>query len=469
MSATTTSGRQGRLLTLWTPEDKTFWESEGEAVAKLNLWISVPALFLAFAIWQVWSVVAVSLPGLGFKYSTNQLFWLAAAPALSGATLRIFYSFMVPLVGGRRWTAISTASLLIPALGIGFAVQDNTTAYPTMLILALLCGLGGGNFSSSMANISFFFPKERKGSALGVNAGLGNLGVSVVQFLSPLVVTAGIFGIFGGEGQTIVKNGQSVQVWTQNAAFIWVPWIAITALAAWFGMNDIADARASFAAQAAIFKRKHNWLMCVLYLGTFGSFIGYAAGFPLLIKSQFPGVNPLAYAWLGPLVGAVIRPFGGWLADKLGGARVTLWNFIVMAIAVMGVTVFLPSAGNEGQFSGFFVCFLVLFLTTGIGNGSTFRMIPVIFLTEAMRGVDKHDPAAVANANKEGNTLGAATLGFTAAMAAYGGFFIPKSYGSSIALTGTPNAALWCFAAFYAICIVVTWWYYARKHAEMPC
>ncbi len=470
MSATTTnSGRQGRLLTLWAPEDKKFWEREGEAVAKLNLWISVPALFLAFAIWQVWSVVAVSLPGLGFKYSTNQLFWLAAAPALSGATLRIFYSFMVPLVGGRRWTAISTASLLIPAIGIGFAVQDNTTAYPTMLILALLCGLGGGNFSSSMANISFFFPKERKGSALGVNAGLGNLGVSVVQFLSPLVVTAGIFGIFGGEGQTIVKNGQTVQVWTQNAAFIWVPWIALTALAAWFGMNDIADAKASFAAQAAIFRRKHNWLMCVLYLGTFGSFIGYAAGFPLLIKSQFPGVNPLAYAWLGPLVGAVIRPFGGWLADKLGGARVTLWNFIVMAIAVMGVTVFLPSAGNEGQFAGFFVCFLVLFLTTGIGNGSTFRMIPVIFLTEAMRGVDKNNAAAMASANKEGNTLGAATLGFTAAMAAYGGFFIPKSYGSSIALTGSPHAALWTFLAFYVICIVLTWWYYARKHAEMPC
>ena len=469
MSATTTSGRQGRLLTIWAPEDKSFWEREGEAVAKINLWISVPALFLAFAIWQVWSVVAVSLPGLGFKYSTNQLFWLAAAPALSGATLRIFYSFMVPLVGGRRWTAISTASLLIPAIGIGFAVQDNTTAYPTMLILALLCGLGGGNFSSSMANISFFFPKERKGSALGVNAGLGNLGVSVVQFLSPLVVTAGIFGIFGGEAQTIVKNGQTMQVWTQNAAFIWVPWIALTALAAWFGMNDIADAKASFAAQAAIFRRKHNWLMCVLYLGTFGSFIGYAAGFPLLIKSQFPNVNPLAYAWLGPLVGAVIRPFGGWLADKLGGARVTLWNFIVMAIAVMGVTVFLPSAGNEGQFGGFFVCFLVLFLTTGIGNGSTFRMIPVIFLTEAMRGVDKNNAAAVAQANKEGNTLGAATLGFTAAMAAYGGFFIPKSYGSSIALTGAHHAALWCFAAFYLVCIAVTWWYYARKHAEMPC
>jgi len=466
---TSPDAKRGRVLKVWTPEDKQFWEKEGEAIAKLNLWISVPALFLAFAIWQVWSVVAVGLPALGFKYSTNQLFWLAAAPALSGATLRIFYSFMVPIVGGRRWTAISTATLLIPAVGIGFAVQDNTTSYPTMLLLALLCGLGGGNFSSSMANISFFFPKERKGSALGVNAGLGNLGVSVVQFLSPLVVTAGIFGIFGGEAQTIVKNNQTLQVWTQNAAFIWVPWIALTSTVAWFGMNDIADAKASFAAQATIFGRKDNWLMCVLYLGTFGSFIGYAAGFPLLIKSQFPGVNPLAYAWLGPLVGAIIRPFGGWLADKLGGARVTFWNFVVMAAAVLGVVAFLPTGGRGGNFTGFFLTFLVLFLTTGIGNGSTFRMIPVIFLNLRMRGVNPADAAAVAQATKEGNTEGAATLGFTAAMAAYGGFFIPKSYGTSISLTGGPEAALYVFFVFYLVCIAITWWNYARRNAPSPC
>ena len=473
MAITTTPevalGRKGRTLTVWTPEDKQFWETQGEAVAKINLWISVPALFLAFAVWQVWSVVAVGLPGLGFKYSTNQLFWLAAAPALSGATLRIFYSFIVPLVGGRRWTAISTATLLIPAIGIGYAVQDNTTTYPTMLMLALLCGLGGGNFSSSMANISFFFPKERKGSALGVNAGLGNLGVSVVQFLSPLVITAGVFGVLGGDPQTIMKGGQQVQVWTQNAAFIWVPWIAIASVAAWFGMNDIADAKASFATQATIFGKKHTWLMCLLYLGTFGSFIGYAAGFPLLIKSQFPNVNPLAYAWMGPLVGAVIRPFGGWLSDKLGGARVTFWNFVVMAGAVVGVLYFLPVAGQGGNFTGFFLMFLVLFLTTGIGNGSTFRMIPVIFLNQALQGVPANDKEAVTRASREGNTEGAATLGFTAAFAAYGGFFIPKSYGTSITMTGGPEAALYVFIVFYLLCIGITYWYYARKNAEMPC
>ncbi|WP_439672951.1 Nitrate/nitrite transporter (plasmid) [Cupriavidus necator] len=472
------SVRRGSTLYIWTPEDKAFWEKEGEAIAKINLWISVPALFLAFAIWQVWSVVAVSLPALGFLYSTNQLFWLTAVPALSGATLRIFYSFIVPLVGGRRWTAISTASLLVPAVGIGIAVQDPHTPYSTMLILALLCGLGGGNFSSSMANISYFFPKDRKGSALGVNAGLGNLGVSVVQFLSPIVVTVGLLGIFGGEPQTIVRNGAQIQVWTQNAAFIWVPWIAIVAVIAWFAMNDVADAKASFSEQSAIFREPHNWIMCLLYLGTFGSFIGFAAGFPLLVKSQFPSINPLAYAWLGPLVGAVVRPFGGWLADKIGGGPVTMWNFLVMAIAVLGVLYFLPKGTgtlafpigpSQGSFTGFFLMFLVLFVTTGIGNGSTFRMIPVIFNELSMRKVAGKDDASRAEAQKEGTVLGAAAVGFAGAFGAYGGFFIPKSYGSSIEATGGPEAALWIFAVFYIVCVAITWWCYARRNASMPC
>ena len=457
------------LISTWEPETPAFWNQSGRSIAQRNLWISIPALLLAFAVWMVWSVVVVNLPNIGFKYSTNQLFWLTALPGLSGATLRIFYSFMVPIFGGRKWTTISTASLLVPAIGIGFAVQDVNTGYPTMLLLALLCGFGGGNFASSMANISFFYPKTQKGQALGMNAGLGNLGVSVVQFVVPLVITVGLFGSLGGDAQQWVKGAASKSMWLQNAGFIWVPFIAVTTLMAWFGMNDLASARASFAEQAIIFKRKHNWLMCWLYTGTFGSFIGYSAGFPLLIKTQFPDINPLDYAFLGPLVGALARVAGGFVADRLGGARVTLWTFVVMIGAVMGVLHYLPQAGGAGNFNGFFWMFMLLFAGTGVGNASTFRMIPVIFMTERQRAAAGKNRAAQDQAIVDANKEGAAVLGFTSAVAAYGAFFIPKSYGTSIALTGSPDAALICFIAFYVSCIALTWWCYARRNAPMPC
>jgi MFS transporter, NNP family, nitrate/nitrite transporter len=458
-----------RILTTWNPEDKQFWESEGKAIANRNLWISIPSLFLSFAVWMVWSVVVVNLPTIGFKYDANKLFWLAALPGLTGATLRIFYSFMVPIFGGRKWTTISTASLLIPAIGIGFAVRNPDTSYTTMLILALLCGFGGGNFASSMSNISFFFPKAQKGTALGLNAGLGNLGVSAMQFLVPLVITTGMFSALCGDPQMCVIKGVTKPLWLQNAGFVWVPLIIASTVAAWFGMNDIASARASFSDQAIIFKRKHNWLMCWLYLGTFGSFIGYSAGLPLLIKSQFPGVNPTQYAFLGPLVGALVRPVGGWLADKLGGASVTFWNFIVMAAAVFGVLYFLPHGGVGGNFWGFLAMFILLFFTTGIGNGSTFRMIPVIFLNERQSEAAGKGAAAEEQAVKDAGKEAAAVLGFTSAFAAYGAFFIPKSFGTSIAATGGPEMALYGFVVFYLSCIVLTWWVYARRNAEMPC
>ncbi|MFA6069632.1 nitrate/nitrite transporter NarK [Janthinobacterium lividum] len=457
------------MINTWEPESPSFWQNTGKSTAARNLWISIPALLLAFAVWMVWSVVVVNLPNIGFTYSNNQLFWLTALPGLSGATLRIFYSFMVPIFGGRRWTAISTGSLLIPAIGIGLAVQDVNTGYPTMLILALLCGFGGGNFASSMANISFFYPKASKGFALGMNAGLGNLGVSVVQFVVPLVITFAVFGAWGGDSLTWVKNGVSKDMWLQNAGFIWVPFIALSTLLAWFGMNDLASAKASFSEQAVIFKRKHNWLMCWLYTGTFGSFIGYSAAFPLLIKIQFPDVNPLDYAFLGPLVGALARVAGGVISDKLGGARVTLWSFLLMIGAVLGVLYFMPQAGAGGSFSGFFWMFMLLFAGTGIGNASTFRMIPVIFLTEHQRAAAGKGKAAQEQAIVDANKEGAAVLGFTSAVAAYGAFFIPKSYGTSISLTGSPDAALWCFIGFYVSCIAITWWCYARKNAPMPC
>lgn len=453
------------VLDDWRPEDKTFWEEKGKRIATRNLWISIPNLFLAFAVWTIWSILVVKMPALGFPYSQNELFWLAALPALSGATLRIFYSFMVPIFGGRRWTAISTASLLLPCIWIGFAVQNTDTPYMIMLILALLCGFGGGNFSSSMSNISFFYPQKEKGGALGMNAGLGNLGVSGMQLLAPLVIAASVFGGMGGDPLVIQEGANAGQeVWLQNAAFLWVPLIVIGSVAAWFGMNDISSAKASFSDQAVIFKRSHNWIMCILYLGTFGSFIGFAAGFPLLSGMLFPEVDPTAYAFLGPLVGALARPVGGIVADKLGGARVTFWNFLLMIAGVAGVMYFLPIAGTEGNFWGFFAAFMVLFIATGIGNGSTFRMVPVIFLNQRKRELGDTDEAI-----KQGNKESAAVIGFISAFAAYGGFFIPKAYGSSISLTGSVSAALVSFIVFYAICSVITWWFYSRKNAPDPC
>ena len=455
------------ILTRWDPEDPIFWETEGRGIANRNLWISIPSLSLAFSVWMVWSVVVVNLPNAGFGFSTRELFWLSALPALCGATLRIFYSFMVPIFGGRRWTAISTASLLLPTLGMGLALRDPSTPYSTFVVLALLCGLGGGNFASSMANVNFFFPNVQKGTALGLNAGLGNLGVSLVQFVVPMAITAGIFGALGGEPQTWTKGAEVKQMWLQNAGFIWVPFIAACAISAWLWMDDLATARASLSEQMVIFASKHTWIMCWLYLGTFGSFIGYSAGFPLLSTSQFPQVNALAYAWLGPLIGALIRPLGGWLSDKLGGARVTFWNFIAMAAGVAGVLAFLPQAGQGGNFYGFLVMFMVLFMTAGIGNGSTFHMIPAIFHEERQREAEGKGRAAEEQAVRDANTEAAAVLGFSSAIGAYGGFFIPMSYGASISMTGAAETALYVFLVFYLTCIGMTWWFYSRRSAEI--
>jgi NNP family nitrate/nitrite transporter-like MFS transporter len=419
--------------------------------------ISIPCLLLAFAVWMVWSVVVAKLPSIGFNYTTDQLFWLAALPGLSGATLRIFYSFMVPIFGGRLWTTLTTASLLVPAFGIGYAVQDPSTPYFIFLVLALLCGFGGGNFASSMANISFFFPKSEKGNALALNAGLGNLGVSVMQFAVPLVITASVFGVLGGESRAAADGAN---LWLQNAGFIWVPFLMVATVLAWFGMNDIAEAKASFAEQAVIFQRKHNWIMCWLYTGTFGSFIGYSAGFPLLAKTQFPEVNSLQYVFLGPLVGALSRAATGWISDKYGGGRVTFWVFLLMIAAVGGVLYFLGIKDQPNAFWGFFAMFLILFFATGVGNASTFQMIPIIMREELARLMPGVTPAQrLRQAEKES----AAIIGFTSAIAAYGAFFIPKAYGTSISVTGGPAAALWGFLFFYITCALVTWFYYTRR------
>ena len=453
-------------LVQWNPEDRAFWEATGKRIARRNLWISIFALFLAFAVWMVWSVVAVELPGVGFKFTTNQLFWLAALPGLSGATLRIFYAFMVPIFGGRLWTVLTTASLLVPAIGVGVAVQDPTTSYATFLALALLTGLGGANFASSMSNISFFFPKAEKGTAMGLNAGLGNLGVFGVQLVAPMIIAAGVFGALGGAPQTLVHRGAARPVFLQNAAYVWIPLILAAVVLAWFGMDDIASARASFRDQAVIFRRKHTWLTSWLYLGTFGSFIGYSAGLALLTKGSFPAADPTRFAFIGPLLGGLARPVGGWLADRLGGARVALWTFAVMCAAALGVVAFLPHQGSTGSFPGFLGTFVLLFAATGIGNGAVYRMIPVIFSTFHLR---QATPGQEARAQRDASKESGAVVGFVSAIAAYGAFFVPRTFGISVEVTGEPLWALYSFVGYYVTCIALTWWYYARRRAEIAC
>lgn len=466
--------------TRWIPEDEAFWRAHGQRVASRNLWLSIPALMLALAVWMLWSVLVVHLPAAGFRYNANQLFWLAALPALVGATLRVFYAFAVPLVGGRRWTALATASLIVPTLGIGLAVQDPQTPYTVMVVLALLCGLGGANFASSMAHISFFYPQAHKGYALGMNAGLGNLGVPLVQLAVPLAITAGVFGALGGPPQ---PGPDGAPMWLQNAGYVWVPLIAASALACWFGMDDLAEARAGIAEQAVIFARRHNWLLCWLHLGTFGSFVGYAAALPLLLQHQFPGTDTMPWVWLGPLAGALARMLGGWLADRLGGARVTLWAFGAMTLGVLAVLANLPpvaatpagdaaampSAASSSSLAGFLAASLLLFVAAGVGNGSTFRMIPVVFVAERRRAARGRGALAQEQALRDGNTEAAAALGFASAVGAYGGFVIPKACGSSIALTGGPGAALLTFVGFYLSCIAITWWHYGRRFAPARC
>jgi MFS transporter, NNP family, nitrate/nitrite transporter len=431
----------------WNPEDPTFWAETGRHVANRNLWISIPCLLLAFSVWFIWSAVAVKLNSVGFNFSTSQLFTLAAMPGLTGATFRIFYSFTVPIFGGRNWTVFSTAILLIPAVGIGMAIQDPHTSYGMMLVLAGLCGFGGGSFSSSMSNISYFYPKKEQGMSLGLNAGLGNLGVSVLQFCVPLVITVGVFSaIGGGASQTMMVNGVAKQVWLQNAGYIWVIPIIIATIAAWFGMNNLATAKTSLEDQLVIFKRKHMYLTTWLYIMSFGSYIGFSAAFPLLIKTQFPAVDPLRYAFLGPMLGALIRPVGGWLSDKVkSGAMVTFWDVIIMILAVFGVIYFI-SPGNR-SFWGFFGMFMVLFITTGIANGSVFKMIAALF------PMKERGPA----------------LGFSAAIAAYGAFLLPKAFGYSISVTGRPDTAFYGFIAYYVTCLFVTWWWYYRRGAKDQC
>jgi MFS transporter, NNP family, nitrate/nitrite transporter len=431
-------------ITHWNPDDQNFWEEKGKKVANKNLWISIPNLLIAFSVWQIWSILSLRLIEAGFPYTTDQVYTLAAIPALTGAFVRIFYSIGVTYTGGKTWTTLSTLVLLLPIVGIGIALKNPDTPYNTMVILAALCGLGGGNFASSMAAIGPFFPKAKQGSALGINGGLGNLGVSLAQFLIPLVITVPLFGNIAGNPQTIETNNGTIQLWLQNGAFIWVIPIVLFALLSLFGMTNLPLEKPKLSNQLKVFSRKHMYLITILYIMSFGSFIGYSAAFPLLLKGEFPEINAVQLVFIGPLLGALGRPVGGYLADKYGGAKVTLIDIGVMILGIAGVLIFISD--NSRSFLGFFLAFLLLFAAGGIANGSIFTMFPIIF----------------------GPVESPAAIGFASAIGAFGGFFIPKMFGWSIQNTGDVSMALYLFITYYLLCAGIIWVYYARENAEMP-
>jgi NNP family nitrate/nitrite transporter-like MFS transporter len=435
----------------WNPENEKFWESTGKYIARRNLNWSMFALHHGFAIWLIWSIVVTRLPQAGFHYTTDQLFQLVAMPGLIGSLARFPYGFMPAIVGGRNWTVIATALLFIPVLSLAYFVTQPETPFWLMLIAAATAGFGGGTFSGSMANMSFFWPARLKGTALGWNAGVGNLGVSVVQLLVPLLLGFGFISLY----LTTPTGGG---LYLQNAGLMWIPTLTVAVIGAYLFMNNLAVARATLKEQLVILKRKQNWVMSYIYISTFGSFIGYSAAFPLLIKTQFPEITA-GIAFLGPLVGSVIRPFGGILADKIGGAKVTFWTLITMCGAVLGVMYFV----HQKNFVGFLTMFLALFTLTGIGNGSTYMTIPAIFRAQKLSEAEGQGETGRALALKAAGLEAGAALGFIGAVGSVGGFLIPRGFGASIAATGGPYLALEVFLAFYVTCIWLNWWYYMRK------
>ncbi|MFI0262332.1 MFS transporter [Streptomyces sp. NPDC017056] len=458
------SYRPGTAITTWNPEDAAFWERSGKRVAARNLWLSTPTLLLAFVVWQVWSVTVTELNDAGFHLSTSQTMWLTAIPGLTGGTARAAYTFMGPIVGNRRFTVLSTVVLVLPLTWLGFAVRDSSTPYWELCLIAAVSGIAGGNFASSMANIGFFYPKAKKGYANGINAGLSNLGVCVVQLLVPIVTTWGFLAPVLGGGQT---GPDGTTIWLQNAAFIWIPLLLAMSALCWFGMNDLKVSATPFARQKIIFRRKHNWLMTLLYVGTFGSFIGFAAALPNLINSTWtpldPGHTAAAYAWTGPFIGAATRPFGGWISDRLGGARVTLLSFLGMGTSLVLVITAMPEDGAGGNWWQFYLGFLAAFLFAGLGCGSTFRQIPVIFTNKHLAVAAGRGEAALERARRQAAVESSAVTGFSSAVAAYGFFLVPAMF-ALFSVTG----ALWGFIGLYAVCLVVCHHFYARKGAEAP-
>jgi len=435
--------RPGRWIANWDAENKHQWETAGRSIARRNLNWSIFAEFLGFVVWQLWSIVVVQLPAAGFTFSTSEIFWLISMPSLVGATLRIPYTFMVPRFGGRNWTIVSALLLLIPSTGLALCVSNPDTPFGVMLLVAALAGFGGGNFASSMANITFFYPAREKGWALGLNAAGGNLGAAVAQLAVPIVITLMAAGTVN----------------LPMAGWMWVPFILIAAFGAFKYMDNLTSAKGDVAGSVAALKEPHLWIMALLYIGTFGSFIGFAGVFPKLIKDYFPafssigvGTVALSLAFLGPLVGSLARPYGGRMADRMGGARMTVAAFASMAVITLTMIWTLPLK----SFWLFLVLFLMLFTASGFGNGATYRMIPVIFATSSR--------AARSGASSvHTQRLASAALGLISAIGAYGGFVIPQVLNASNTASGSYTSAFYGFVGAYVLMLSVCWFCYIRN------
>ncbi len=439
-------------LTKWEPEDAKFWKNTGSKIAWRTLVITTIALVLSFTTWFLMSALVVRLPGIGFQYTAMQLFWLAAMPGLAGGTLRILNTFLIPVFGTRHVITISTILKLFPIIGIGVAVLNPQTPFWLFMILALSTGLGGGDFSSYMPSTSMFFPKRLQGTSLGIQAGIGNFGVSVVQFVTPWIIGFAIFGTLAGGSHVFTKGDVTQNIWLQNGAFIYAPFLVIIGILAWIYLRSV-PIRASLKEQFDIFKNKHTWFCTITYMMTFGSFAGYSAAFPLMISTiygVFPDApDPLKFAFLGPMVGSLIRVAMGPVSDKYGGAILTTLSGVVMIASIIlmfALGLFTPTSLD--QFPMFVILMLVIFLASGAGNASTFRQFPIIFAHSARQG--------------------AGVIGWTSAIAAYGPFIWSVLIGLSITRTGNPTPFFYGIIGYYLIATFVNWYYYQRKGCEKP-
>lgn len=440
-------------LKIWDPENISFWNTTGKGIAWKTLTITTIALILSFSTWFMVSAIVTRLDGIGFNFTSGQLFWLAALPGLSAGTLRIIHTFLIPIFGTRHTITIATFLKLIPVIGFGFAVMDPNTPFWVFVVLALTAGFGGGDFSSFMPSTNMFFPSKLKGTALGIQAGIGNFGVSLAQFMTPVMLGVALYGapqIFTKEsatGEIITK-----EIYLQSATFWYAPLLILVGILCWVMLKSV-PIKSSFKEQLGIFKDKHTWYCTIIYFMTFGTFAGLSAAFPLLIKSVYgkfdPSLDPLTYAFYGPLIGSAARVLFGFVADKVGGPILTTISGIGLFLCSLAIIFLnLLEPGSMDQFPMFITVMMLLFLFTGIGNASTFKQFPVIF---------KHNPVHASG-----------VIGWTAAIGAYGPFIFSLAISGFMSATGNATGFFWILAAYLAMATGINWYFYQRKGAERP-